>query len=98
MIVTVDIPERLWARVCDVADQRDVRVDRFLTWVITSAFNVQGDENERIISRVIRGLPDKQIARELNLTNLHVAEVRRRAGFKANRRRVIASSSRKEIA
>lgn len=87
MIVSIDIPDRTWERICDVADQRDARVDKFLTYVVEAAFQVKGEERDRIISRVVRGLPDKQIAAELNLTNMRVAEVRRSAGFKANKRK-----------
>jgi len=84
MKVVVDIPDREWAQLVGRAEEHGLRVPELLRVAIEEAVPAERPLRVRVLELVVAGLPDAVIARELQLTNRAVSDIRRKAGLPAN--------------
>lgn len=85
MRVPLDIPDKVFAALVDVADARNVKVDQLIAQSILALVPREVPARERIPGLVQAGLPDAVIAERLRVRKAFVAEVRRAYGLKPNR-------------
>lgn len=84
--VTLEVDRVTFWRVTEVARKYGKRVDEYL--IELAAAQAKGEINAALDAVVVRwhmGMTDKQIARELRMTNQQVATRRRRAKLPANK-------------
>lgn len=89
MKVTIDVPDREWWHLTDLAEQRGVKVSDMVKLTLTTAHTITQTDYIRTLNA--SGLPDADIADQLGLTVGYVAERRRWMGLKANRRPAVWS-------
>lgn len=91
MRASVEIEDKTFWELAALAERYDMRVDEYLAEL---AFIVASQgrplELDQVASRVRRGMTDKEIARELGMTNAAVSSRRQRAGLAANKRKAAA--------
>lgn len=85
MKVTLDIPDREWARLVTAAEAHGVRVADLVRDGVRRAVPAEWSAAERIVRLVVEGLPDAVIAERLGVAKQYVGRVRRRAGRPPNR-------------
>lgn len=83
-VVQVSLPENVWGRLASIADDRGTTVAEVIAETMTRLVP-QPRTVDAVVPLVLAGLPDKEIARRLDLTNLAVQTRRRAAGLPANR-------------
>lgn len=88
-MATVEMPDRVWAKLVKVADARGVKVSDLLVATITELINPL-DVERRIVRAVEDGLTDALIAERVALPKPIVARLRRKAGLAPNRPRSLA--------
>jgi hypothetical protein len=92
MRVTVDIPDSVWWRASQRAENEGIRVADVIH---TAVLNMAGQESVRqiqtrarrnaVVALALEGHPDKAICEYTGEDREYVARVRRTAGIKANR-------------
>lgn len=85
MNINLQLPPKAVSRLADEADQYGMTVaelvaDLTLVWIR----RIPEGAADPIVARWRKGWTDKQIAADLDLTNLRVANVRRKYGLPAN--------------
>lgn len=85
MRVTLNLPDKQWAALVEIADNQNVKVDELVTRSIMSLIPREIPARERIPDLVRGGLPDAVIAERLRVGKAFVAETRRAHGLKPNR-------------
>jgi hypothetical protein len=94
MKVHIDVPDRVWAQLIDLSEERGVSVGHVVSAAIADALRpssmarleAQGRRNH-IVQLVKAGLTDAQIAERTGELKQYVAGVRRSAHLAANRQR-----------
>jgi hypothetical protein len=87
--ITIDVPDREWWTLADLAERRGVKVSQMVKLTLTTNHTIT--QLDVIRSLVDAGLPDADIADRLGLTVMYVAGKRRWMGLKPNRRPAIWS-------
>jgi len=86
MKVSVDVEDLTFWKLAAIAERYEMRVDEFMQELALSASNRRVDaEVDPVAMRWRQGLSDKEIARELGMTNQAVSVRRRSHGLPANR-------------
>lgn len=85
MRVVLDLPDKQWAALIDVADRQQVKVTELLTRNILALIPREVPARERIPGLVKGGLPDAVIAERLGVPKGFVGEVRRAHGLRPNK-------------
>ncbi|MBN6777411.1 hypothetical protein JRG19_02450 [Pseudoclavibacter alba] len=91
--VTVRLPERVWGRLATVAENEGTTVPELIADAIKGRVAPLMEQSApaskvtkaRVVELVAAGIDDGAISRDLNLTRRQVAEIRRRAGLRANK-------------
>ncbi|WP_298745290.1 hypothetical protein [uncultured Microbacterium sp.] len=85
MKITVDLdPRDIW-RIQERAEREGITPGQILRDELTTKRTAL-ERRTRIRARVLAGMCDADIAKELDTTNQHVAAIRRSEGLPANRR------------
>lgn len=84
MKVTIDISDREWWELTELAEQRGVKVADMVKIALTTPHTITQTDMIQALNKA--GLPDADIAGRLNLTVGYVAQRRRWLGLKPNRR------------
>lgn len=85
MRITLDLPDKQWAALVDVADRQQVKVNDLIARSVLSLIPREIPARERIPDLVRAGLPDAVIAERLRVLKSFVAEVRRAHSLPPNR-------------
>lgn len=85
MRVVLDLPDKQWAALVEVADHQNVKVNELVTRSILALIPRDVSARERIPGLVKGGLPDAVIAERLRVPKGFVATVRRAHGLPPNR-------------
>ena len=89
----IELPDREWARLAAIADNRGVRVADLLVATIGELIDPL-DQRRRIRLAVEKGLSDAVVAERVGVPKPYVAAVRRDLGLPPNRPRSLASRGR----
>lgn len=85
--VAVKLDDSLFWKLADIAEQFDMRVDQYLVEIAsTSAKQKLLPIDDPVVTRWRTGMSDREIARELTMTNEAVHRRRRKFGLPANRK------------
>jgi hypothetical protein len=85
MRVVLNLPDKHWAALVDIADKQAVKVNELIARTILTLIPREIPARDRIPGLVKAGLPDAVIAERLNVRKAFVAEVRRAYGMPPNR-------------
>ena len=91
VIVHFEIPDPIWARLLNVAEERGTEIPQLLSAAAVSIthgdpvrFRRATARRQRVIALVRAGLTDREVAFETGEVRQYVAEQRRKAGLAAN--------------
>lgn len=85
MKVELDLPDKAFYRLAAGAEQYGMTTAELIADLTLAAIRrIPEGGADPVVARWRKGWPDKQIAADLNLTNLRVANVRRKYGLPAN--------------
>ena len=84
MKITVDIPDRVWWNLSELAEKRGVKVGELVR--ITIRETPQDTQDDLIKTLVTSGFPDADVAARLGILVYQVATRRRWMGLKPNKR------------
>lgn len=92
MKVHLDVPDKIWAQLVDLAEARHVTVAVVVSAAVADALRPSSmarleaeARRNHVIQLVKAGMTDRQIAERLNELKYYVSDTRRSAGLPANR-------------
>jgi len=85
MRITVDIPDRDWARLVGVAEERGVKLPELVYAAVLDLMPWRDTIADQVQHLARAGFPDARIAERLGVNNAQVSALRREAGIPANR-------------
>lgn len=77
MKVQIELPDRVWGRLVDLADERRTKVPDLIADAVAGLIPTAEEDRKKVRELWELGLMDAEIARELNWTNKRVATRRR---------------------